>query len=238
MTNTIQDTNTVLFMDLSTGVYLTALSDNYDDGADYLIRQGRHYIWTGSYVAVDGIRCYARVLEENSRNFRLVKLDQVCSMRPVLEVDSLDMKCANGFERMLIGCLVQDELSNKMVQDRYDAMQSEINGLREDFVTFNEFMNSHADSQGWCSEYESIQARVNPMLKHFQLEGRAREYVVSYQITATYGGQVRITATSEEAAREALSENYDESDLLSTATDQDSYPSTDVNYDDMSVERN
>ena len=221
-------TNRELFGALLKGQYVAALQDNDIEGdryGKYMLRENHQYIWSGTYEVERGNRRYAKVVEAQGRNIRLVDLEGTTSMRPVFTDMDETPRVATEYEQFLIVCLVNDEAERVRLINRFDEKVTEINALREDFVNFNEALNKYATDQGWCSDFDNVTKTLNESMTQFQLVGRTRKYRVSYEVTATYEGSVEVEATSEDEARDQLTEDFDDSDLLREARDQDSYPS-------------
>lgn len=114
--------------------------------------------------------------------------------------------------------IVEGTLGQRAMRDvvrgnaRHASQNAEIVKLRQDWRTLNDHLNTYADENSMCSDYERRLDTWNESFQLLELEGRKRDYTVRIRVDATYYVDVNVSASSEDAARDDA-HDLDTSDL-------------------------
>lgn len=104
--------------------------------------------------------------------------------------------------------------------------------LRNDIRRINDELNSTAEEQSWCNEYEERLDRLNETLStETTLVGRKRDRNVRVSVTATWDVYLTVEATSEEDAIEQI-RNMDADEVYRKARDIQREPDQ-IDVDDI-----
>jgi hypothetical protein len=105
-------------------------------------------------------------------------------------------------------------------RDHADRLNRTIRSMRSDWELLNEHLSTESTDRDWCGVYDQLIEQWNSEFQTMQLEPRSRDYEVEVEITATWTVRVPVSGmTSEEAAQEYVSENYDAYEAMSASSD-------------------